>query len=145
MKQAYIYLVMATASLMTACSKDEEETAPTTTTELVATINGAQQVPATNSTATGTFAGTYDSSTDQMNYTITYQGITPTSMHIHVGGPGTENGQVAFPLPKTASPITGTIAVPKDQATKLLANGMYVNIHSATFGLGEIRGDIHKK
>ncbi|UOQ71206.1 CHRD domain-containing protein [Hymenobacter cellulosilyticus] len=142
MKHSYIYLAMAAASFMTACSEKEEDQtpAPVTTTELVATINSAQQVPTNNSTATGTFAGTYDSSTDQMKYTITYQGITPTSMHIHVGGPGTGEGQVAIPLPKTASPITGTVPVTKDQATKLLSNGMYVNIHSSTYGLGEIRG-----
>ncbi|MCB2379499.1 CHRD domain-containing protein [Hymenobacter sp. BT635] len=147
MKHAYMYLALGAVSLFTACSKNDDEAtpAPVTTTELVATVNSAQQVPTNNSTATGTFAGTYNSSTDQMTYTLTYQGITPTAMHIHIGGPGTGEGQVAIPLTRAASPMTGTVAVTKDQAAKLLANGMYVNIHSSAYGLGEIRGDIRKK
>ena len=32
-----------------------------------------------------------------------------------------------------------------DQADKLLTNGLYVNIHSAAYPQGEIRGDIRKK
>ncbi|TGE24113.1 CHRD domain-containing protein [Hymenobacter aquaticus] len=145
MKKAYLYLALSAATLFTACSKDDETTAPAaTTTETTATINGAQQTPANNSTATGTFTGTYNSGTKQLAYTVTYQGITATAGHIHLGGPGVAGG-VAVPFDKLASPITGTVTLTADQADKLLTNGLYVNIHSAAYPQGEIRGDIRKK
>lgn len=128
---------------MGACSKDDTTT--NSVTSLTATVNGAQQVPANSSTATGTFAGTYDSSNKQLAYTVTFQGLTPTSAHIHTGAPGT-TGAVAIPFTTLTSPITGTVTLTADLATQLLNNGMYVDIHTAgTYSNGEIRGDIKKK
>lgn len=147
MNKSYAFLTMlAATTLLGACSKDNTATpTPTsTTTDLTATINGAQQVPANSSAATGSFAGTYDSSNKQLSYTVTFQGLTPTSAHIHTGAPGA-SGAVAIPFASLTSPITGTVTLTADQATQLLNNGMYVNMHSNTYNNGEIRGDIKKK
>ena len=144
MKISYAYLALATIGLLASCSKKEEAApAPTTTTTLSATINGAQQVPANNSTATGTFTGTYASASKQLTYTVTYQGLTPTIAHIHTGGPGA-TGSVAVPFANLASPITGTVTLTPEQADNLLNNRMYVNIHTSALSNGEIRGDIKK-
>jgi hypothetical protein len=150
MKKSYIFFLASALSLFTACSKKDDSTpTPTnTTTELTATINGAQQVPANSSTATGTFAGVFTpgaNNTGQLAYTVTYQGMTPSIAHIHVGAPGA-TGAVAIPFNNLTSPITGTFTLSADQTTALLNNGMYVNMHSAgTYSGGEIRGDIKKK
>ncbi len=148
MKKSYIFFLASALSLATACSKKDDATpttaTPDTTTELTATINGAQQVPANNSAATGTFTGSYNSNTKQLTYTVVYQGLTPTIAHIHTGAPGT-SGAVAIPFSNLASPIMGTVTLSSDQATQLLSNGMYVNIHSTAYSGGEIRGDIKKK
>ena len=145
MKISYAYMALATIGLLASCSKKEEAApAPTTTTTLSATINGAQQVPANNSTATGTFAGTYVSTSKQLTYTVTYQGLTPSVAHIHTGAPGA-TGQVAIPFANLTSPITGTVTLSPDQANDLLNNRLYVNIHTSTFSNGEIRGDIKKQ
>lgn len=147
MNKSYAFLAML--SLTTAlgsCSKDKSTPTPTasTTTNLTANINGAQQVPANASTATGTFVGSYDSSNNQLTYTVTYQGTTATSAHIHTGAPGT-SGAVAIPFATLTSPIKGTVTLTNDQATSLLNNSMYVNIHSSAYGGGgEIRGNISK-
>ena len=145
MNKTYICLLASLFGLLTACSKkDEAPAAPAaTTTNVSATINGAQQVPVVSSTATGTFAGVYTSYSHQLTYTVTFQGITPTSAHIHTGVPG-GTGAVAIPFNTLTSPITGTATLTDDQADKLLSNGMYVNLHSSSFPNGEIRGDIHK-
>ena len=144
MKISYAYMAFATIGLLASCSKKEEAApAPTTTTTLSATINGAQQVPANNSTATGTFTGTYASASKQLTYTVTYQGLTPTIAHIHTGGPGA-TGSVAVPFANLASPITGTVTLTPEQADNLLNNRMYVNIHTSALSNGEIRGDIKK-
>ena len=143
MKNSYAYLALATIGLLASCSKKEAPNPAPTTTNLTATINGAQQVPANNSTATGTFTGTYVSTSKQLTYTVTYQGLTPTIAHIHTGAPGA-TGSVAIPFDNLASPITGTVTLTPEQADNLLNNRMYVNIHTSAFGNGEIRGDIKK-
>lgn len=147
MNKSYAFFAMLSlTTIFGSCSKDDSTPTPTasTTTNLTANINGAQQVPANASTATGTFAGTYDSSNKQLTYTVTFQGLTPTSAHIHTGAPGA-SGAVAIPFTSLTSPITGTVSLTADQANSLLVTGMYVNIHSSNFGGGEIRGDIKKK
>ena len=146
MNKSYAFLAMLSlTTLLGSCSKDDSTPTPTasTTTNLTATINGAQQVPTNPSTATGTFAGTYDSSNKQLTYIVTFQGLTATSAHIHTGAPGA-SGAVAIPFASLTSPIQGTVTLTADQATSLLNNGMYVNIHSSTYGGGEIRGNISK-
>ena len=144
MNKSYAYLAVAAFGLLTACSKkDDAQPDTSTTTTLTATINGAQQVPANNSTATGTFAGTYNSGSKHLTYTVVYQGLTPTIAHIHTGAPGT-SGSVAIPFANLTSPIMGTVTLTPEQADNLLNNRMYVNMHSSAYGNGEIRGDIHK-
>jgi hypothetical protein len=146
MKKSYILaLVSALAFSTVACSKeDDPKTTTTETTNLTATINGAQQVPANNSAATGTFTGVYTPGNKQLSYTVVYQGLVPSVAHIHIGAPGV-SGPVAIPFAQLTSPITGTVTLTADQAEKLLTNSMYVNMHSSAFPNGEIRGDIKKK
>jgi hypothetical protein len=144
MKNTYLCLLASALGLFTACSKSEDTPAPAATTNLVATIDGYQQVLANSSTATGAFAGVYTSSTRQLTYTVTFQGVTPNNAHIHTGAPGV-NGAVAIPFATLASPITGSVTLTPEQADNLLNNRMYVNIHSNAYPNGEIRGDIHKQ
>ena len=147
MKKSYILFLASALALSTAaCSKKSDPTTTTTadTTNLSATVNGAQQVPTNNSTATGAFVGVYTASTKQLTYSVTYSGFTPTLAHIHIGAPGV-SGSVAIPFQSLTSPIMGTLTLTADQADKLLTNSMYVNMHSSSFPSGEIRGDIKKQ
>ena len=145
MKKSHSLLLAASCSLLFACSKKEDATPVATTTTLVAAINGAQQVAPTSSTATGEFSGTYNANTNQLTYTVTYRGLTPTDAHIHTSpsGPGSR-GSVSISFASLASPIQGTVTLTPAQATDLLGNKMYINIHTTAFGSGEIRGDIHQ-
>ena len=149
MKKSYILFLASALTLSTvACSKkdDPATTATVATTNLSATINGAQQVPANSSTATGAFVGVYtdNGTTKQLNYSVTYSNFTPTLAHIHSGAPGA-SGKVEIPFASLVSPITGTVTLSDDQAKALLNNGLYVNMHSSAFPSGEIRGDIKKQ
>ena len=58
-------------AVLTACD-EKKETPPASTgvIELTAVINGAQQVPAKNTTASGTFSGAYTPADRQFSYTI---------------------------------------------------------------------------
>jgi hypothetical protein len=107
-------------------------------------INGKEEVPPNNSTASGTFDGTYDKTTKILTYTLEFSGITPTNMHFHNAEKG-ENGPVAIPIGEApyTSPIEGTTPeLTPEQETQLLEGNWYVNIHSEEFPPGEIRGQL---
>jgi len=109
-----------------------------------ANLSGANEVPANSSTgiATGTFA------LDPVALTISYKldvtgVISVTGAHIHAGGPGV-NGAVVFPLDTTT--WMGTVPVTAEQVAQmipmLLTGQFYVNIHTADYPGGEIRGQL---
>jgi hypothetical protein len=50
-------------------------------------------------------------------------------------------GGITVPL-STTNPISGTSPLTQTQAADLISGLYYVNIHSATFTQGEIRGQI---
>jgi hypothetical protein len=110
-----------------------------------ATLSGSTETPSNASTATG--RGTFFLSpstlttTLKLAYSINYSTtLTPTMAHIHKGAQGIAGG-IVFPL-STSNPITGTLTLTQPQAADLLSGLYYVNLHSATFTQGEIRGQI---
>lgn len=126
------------------CSSSDDP-APTPTPIIVsftATLNGSSEVPANASAATGTATLSYNKTTKVFTLNVTYSGLTATDGHIHIGAIGVD-GSVVFPLTSLASPITFTSpALSTAQETSLLANQYYVNLHSAAFPGGEIRGQL---
>jgi ABC-type microcin C transport system permease subunit YejE len=115
-------------------------------TVFTATLSGAQEVPAINTTATGTFEGILNNETKVLTYTITYSGLNPTAWHIHKAAAGTSGGVIfnfgtTFTSPYSAS----TIALTDAQVADLMGGLYYANIHTATNKGGEIRGQISKK
>jgi hypothetical protein len=68
----------------------------------------------------------------------------PLVSHIHKGGPKTAAGPVVVPLGdafKTSGCTVSTAAV--DKAIEKNPSGYYVNIHTPTYPLGAIRGQLH--
>ncbi|HEX8350497.1 MAG TPA: CHRD domain-containing protein [Hymenobacter sp.] len=149
-KLTTVFLLAAASLTFTSCDELLEQiqiltgTPASTKVNLTATINGAQEVPANASTATGTFTGVYDKSTKVLTYTVTYQGITPVAGHLHRGAPGV-NGPVIFPFPNLTPPINATATFTQADEDLLLAGGFYANLHTPAFPGGEIRGNIVKK
>ena len=75
------------------------------------TFSGSQETPANNSTATGTFVGTYNDVTDSLIYTITFSGLgsNVTAAHFHGFVPPGIAGPVIF-FPVNPSFPTGVIS-----------------------------------
>jgi hypothetical protein len=107
-----------------------------------ATLSGAQEVPAGPSAATGQANLVFDSISKIMILTVTHTVPNPTNGHIHKAAVGV-SGPVVFPFATFTSPIH--YVSPKIDAAQeadLKSNLYYVNIHTAAYPAGEIRGQL---
>ncbi|HTO95314.1 MAG TPA: CHRD domain-containing protein, partial [Bacteroidota bacterium] len=123
-------------------------------TGFVASLNGANEVPADTFKGTGSFV--LNAARTQVSYNITYIGLstdTITGGHIHAGLPGT-NGGVIKPLGVSGGPgeatVTGVWATtdvsnPLTAAfvDSMLIGSTYANYHTGNKPGGEIRGWLH--
>jgi len=131
-----------------------------------ARLDGFQQVPTLFSAGSGEFTATLSADATTLSYTLTYTGLTAASAgHIHLGERGTNGGVSAFlcggggkpACPASSGTVSGTITAadiigPASQGlaagqfanflTGLRAGATYVNVHTAAFPGGEIRGQI---
>lgn len=140
-------LLLATVIAITACSSKNSVIPVATNSVFAATLIGASETPANASTATGTASFTYNPSTNMLTGSITFSGFNTatTEAHIHTGAVGVA-GNVTFTIEATGpftSPITFTSpALTSAQYADLVAGNDYVNIHTAAFPNGEIRGQL---
>ena len=99
---------------------------------------------ATGSHGKGTFMG--DISHGKLKFTLKFSGLTgpATAAHIHMGSVG-KAGPVVVPLcgPCT-SPVSKTVSVSASVVKEIEKGAAYVNVHTAKFPNGEIRGQLHK-
>ncbi|MBU1820794.1 MAG: CHRD domain-containing protein [Bacteroidetes bacterium] len=120
--------------------KDKEEMTPETA--VTATLSGASEVPANSSKATGKVDGTFNEESKMLMLNVTYSGFTPTAWHIHKAAAGS-NGGVIFNLGTTfTSPFMFMQTLNAEQEADLKAGMYYVNLHSAAFPGGELRGQL---
>ena len=138
-------------------------TAPRATRALVdnytATLTGTAETPPNASKGTGGVMISVDG--NKLRYTITVKGLSApaNAAHIHVGKPG-ESGPPVLTLSvkrladgeiadNTVDLSKGTglgKGVTADSLKALLATGAaYVNVHTATFPDGELRGQLGKQ
>lgn len=110
--------------------------------KLTSTLSGA----GADTDGTGAFAAEVDADAGDFCYTLTVAKIAkPTMAHVHTGAAGT-NGP-----PVITVDVTGTtdecVAVEPDVLKAIVANpaGYYVNVHTADFPAGAIRGQLATK
>jgi len=101
----------------------------------------------TGSPGLGYGYATYDMATMELSLLGDYYGMigNGSAAHVHQNVAGS-NGGVAFGITYSNGAKSGTFSgsdiLTTAEETALLADGMYVNIHSTSFGGGEIRGQI---
>ncbi len=113
--------------------------------QLTVTLNGASEVPAVTTTATGT--GTLTMIGNQLSYVVSYSGLagTATASHIHGPADAAHLAGVLVPLNTptgTSGTISGTLSLTPQVLADVLAGMTYINIHSTANPGGEIRGQI---
>ena len=147
------FLLLAISSVaVTSCHDDlDDDDGKQTTYNITGEdASGAKERPNPVTTnATGTINGTYNETTNTLNYTITWTGLSgpPTASHFH--GPADRNtaAGVAVPIPLPTNPtesgtVTGTATLTDQQEMELLNELWYYNIHTGQNPGGEIRGQV---
>lgn len=130
-------------TVFVSCNNDDPVANPNVTFK--ATMNGASESTPNASTATGTATLLFNTSTKIFTITVTHDIASPTNGHIHKGAVGV-SGAPVFPFSSYTSPINYTsVALDASQEADLNAGLYYVNIHSAAFPGGEIRGQLLKQ
>lgn len=137
------------ATTLTSCDDDDDEDEDVTYT-LSGTASGANERPnPATTTASGDITGEYNSDTKQLNYTITWNGLTgpPTASHFH--GPADVNTAAGVLIPitlpsgaGTTGTVTATVTLTQEQETQMLGGLWYYNIHTTRYPGGEIRGQV---
>ncbi|MBD0279433.1 MAG: CHRD domain-containing protein [Flavisolibacter sp.] len=128
------------------------------------TMSGAQEVPEVPTTATGTIQASYNRDTRTLEYTVTWTGLTGPAAAMHIHGPadpgtnagilqniiatGSISGGATIANPGTAYGTSGNISARAFvdnvviKESDLLAGKYYINIHTAKYPGGEIRGNL---
>jgi len=108
------------------------------------TLSGDEEVPPV--TTPGSGSGTITVKEDKsVSGSVTIKGFTATAAHIHTGAAG-RNGPVIVPLTKSSDGNTWSVPEGKKltdaQYDAYKAGNLYVNVHSAKYKGGEIRGQL---
>ncbi len=144
-------LLALSVAVFAGCDKDDDDNKDDIVEKKGIVMNGAQEVPATGATGTGTADVTYNKTTKVMNFTLNWTGLTgvPTGSHIHGPAAKGTNAGVKFDffdaIPKTVSGTYSssfTVDNVKIKEDSLLAGFYYFNIHTDLNKGGEIRGQI---
>jgi hypothetical protein len=105
-------------------------------------MNGAQETPPVATAAKGEMRLTLNPTTGVVTYAGTYGGMVTTAAHVHVGAVGVA-GPIVYNVAFTPTTVGGTSpALTLSQRIDMLTNRHYVNLHSAAFPGGEIRGQV---
>jgi CHRD domain/FG-GAP-like repeat len=110
-------------------------------------LNSAQEVPANASTATGYARVVLNESAGTIAFTVVFNNLSSNQAASHIHAPSAigVNSPVVInfgAVGGTSGTITGTAAITPTQISQLRAHLGYVNVHSANFPGGEIRGQL---
>ena len=121
------------------------QTTSSHTASLVARLSGASEVPPTPTNAKGNLQATLDKNSRVLTWTLQVSGLSgvPTAAHFHGPAAPGDNAGVAAPMTVTGQPTdNGVVTLTAAQMDDLLAGRWYVNVHTAAYPEGEIRGQM---
>jgi hypothetical protein len=115
--------------------------------KLAATLAGANETAGGDTDGSGAFAGEMDVDTGDVCFTLTVAKLGKvTAAHIHKGAAGADGDPVA-PLSVTGPDGDTCIAAEPDLLKAIVAApaDYYVNVHTADFPKGAVRGQLAAK
>jgi hypothetical protein len=125
-------------------------TAPAWATQIfTAHLVGAQEVPPTASAATGIGFVTLNDTETAITVDESWSGLSSAATASHIHGPAAAGTNAPVLLPFTGVPAATSGSIPEQtfavtpaQVAQLKGGLFYMNVHSATFPGGEIRGQL---
>lgn len=106
-----------------------------------ATLNGAQETPPNNSTATGTAALLLSPDEKSARLSLSFNGLSSGETVAHVHGPAPPGVSAPPLVDLSAGQVSDfPIALSAAQVQDLKNGLVYINVHSVDFPTGEIRG-----
>lgn len=113
-----------------------------------ATLSAAQEVPPNSSAGRGTAEVQLNKNTNTLSWKVTYSGLSGPTTGGHIHGPAAAgaNAGVMIPFTNVGTPtFQGQGPITPAQAAELAAGRTYVNLHTAQFPGGEIRGQLRRR
>src|SRR5215204_797552 len=143
--------LIALTTFIYSCDKDDDNNTPANDMyNISATMSPAQETGTLNGSpsGSGSTTGTYNATTNSLQYNVTWTGLTGPATLGHFHGPAlagaTASPVITFNLVNSgaAGTASGTVTLTDAQETDLLGGRWYANIHTQTNGGGEIRGQV---
>ena len=112
----------------------------------VASLSGAQEVPPAMTQGTGSGEFMLNTNTNMLSWKVTYSGMSGAVMAGHIHGPAAMGANAGVMIPFTGNmnsqPIMGEKQLTPDQVASIASGRTYVNLHTAKYPGGEIRGQL---
>jgi len=104
---------------------------------------GEEVPPAAESKGSGTFEMKLDIKTNEFTWKMSHGGLTGPATMAHIHGPAAKGANAGVVVPLVGN--EGKAKLTQAQYGDLAAGLYYVNVHSAKYPGGEIRGQLMKK
>jgi hypothetical protein len=151
-KYSFVFAIMLAGLItMVSCKKDKNDTSNNTnasTYTVSGSGSGSQESPAVTTSAAASLTGSYNKTTNKLDYTITWTGLSGVASVVQLQGPGGAgvNASVLTGLSITTNGVSGTSSgsatLTDDAETALLAGNVYYNILTVANPTGEVRGQV---
>ncbi len=107
-----------------------------------ANMVAGDETPATDSKGKGTADVTIDTSAKKVMWTVKVDGLTGEATAAHIHGPAAKGAKAPPEIDMSKAIMDGSAAITDAQIADIKAGKTYVNVHTAKFPDGEIRGQL---
>jgi Cu/Zn superoxide dismutase len=105
-------------------------------------LKGSAEVPPTDSAATGSAEVSVDTDAKTVKWTVKVDGLTGDATAAHIHGPATATEKAPPVIDMSSGIMAGSGAITDAQIEELKAGKYYLNVHTAKFPDGEVRGQL---
>jgi Cu/Zn superoxide dismutase len=105
-------------------------------------LKGSAEVPPTDSAATGSAEVSVDTDAKTVKWTVKVDGLTGDATAAHIHGPATATEKAPPIIDMSSGIMAGSGAITDAQIEELKAGKYYLNVHTAKFPDGEVRGQL---
>ena len=102
----------------------------------------ADETPPTDSKAKGSADVTVDTDAKKVMWTVKVDGLTGDAKAAHIHGPAAKGEKADPEIDMSKAMMDGSAAITDAQIADIKAGKTYVNVHTAKFPGGEIRGQL---